>query len=161
MAAEPAKLQHWDEGKKLSDGAPRRLFKYGFAKTSVIKAKGSCPSAGRCSETLWQVLSCGVPLSIYGTCINISWEAALLTPASSFCLDLCFLATRGCEREGKKTLVSHGQGAAASQDRISSATLCSLATSSHIKLLHIPCVSVNGILASQLFQIYHWELVAF
>ena len=70
---------------------------------SVIKDKGSCPSAGRCSETLLQVLSCGIPLSIYGKCIIISWEAALLTPASSFCLDLCILATRDCKREGKKT----------------------------------------------------------
>lgn len=37
VAAEPAKSQHWDRGRKLSNSAPRRLFKNGFAKISVIK----------------------------------------------------------------------------------------------------------------------------
>lgn len=116
IAAEPAKSQHWDRGRKISNGALRRLFKNGCAKTSVIKDKGSCPSAGRCSETFLQVLSCGIPLYIYGRCIKISWEAALLTPARSFCLELCILATRGCQREGKN-LVFDRQAAAASQGR--------------------------------------------
>ena len=107
VAAEPAKAQHWDRGRIFSNSAPKGLFKNGFAKTSVIKNKGSCPNAGRCSETFLQVLSCGIPLSIYETCIKISWEAALLSPASSFCLNLCILASRGCKRGGEKTLAFH------------------------------------------------------
>lgn len=57
-------------GRKLSNSAPRRLFKNTFAETYFTK--GSCSSTGRCSETFVQILSCGIPLSIYGTCIKSS-----------------------------------------------------------------------------------------
>lgn len=89
-----------------------RLFKIGFAKTIVIRDKGSCSSAWRCSETLLQVHSGGILLSIDGTCIRISQEkAALLNPASSFCLDLCILATKGCKRKGGKARMGFPLGA--------------------------------------------------
>lgn len=110
--------------RKLSNRAPRMLFKNTFAETYF--ANGSCSSTGGCAE--WDL--CADPF-LWGSPFHlwhmhqIQKKASLLTPASSFCLDLCILATRGCKREGKIILFSTRQSAAASQSRIFSGILWS------------------------------------
>lgn len=119
-AATPAKSWRCDIGRKLSNSDPRRLFKNTFAETYFTK--GSAPVQGDALEYSCRSFPVGFPFPLRHM-HQIQWKAALLTPASSFCLNLCILATRGCKREGKKRLFSTRQSAAASQSRIFSGTL--------------------------------------
>lgn len=120
-AATPAKLLQCDRGRKLSNSAPRRLFINTFAETYF--AKGSYSYTGRCHDTFVQILSCGIPLSTYSTCIKFSGRQPCWLQQVVSAWICAFWPLEVVRERGKKILFSTRQSAAASHSRIFSGTL--------------------------------------
>lgn len=140
------------------------VLQEGFLKTHLLRGillRGPAAVQGDAlSETFVQILSCGIPLSFYVTCIKSSRRQPcwLQQVVSAW---ICAFWPLEVVREREKkcsfppdSLLPHPRAGFSLGPLI-------LSSRAPAKFLHIPCMYIDGILTSQLFQIYQWQFIAF